>query len=72
MNSQPHPDQGSWRPAGDERVRELCDEFESEWAGGGSPSIEAFLGRVAPPQRAALLHCLAEAEIIRRAARGPL
>jgi hypothetical protein len=70
MNSQPHPDRGSWVPEGNERGRELCDDFESVWTGGGSPSIEAFLGRVSPRQRPALLHCLLLLELYHRRRRN--
>jgi DNA-directed RNA polymerase specialized sigma24 family protein len=70
MNSESHPDWGSWMPAGDERIQELCEEFESVWITDGFPSIEDFLGRVPPPQRTALLHCLLLLELYYRRRRN--
>jgi hypothetical protein len=70
MNSRSHPDRSSRMPEGDDRLRELCDEFEAVWTGGGVPSIEAFLGRVAPTQRTALLHCLLLLELYHRRRRN--
>jgi WD40 repeat protein len=63
MNA-PRPPQGSRRTRSLVRWLDAsCDEFEAAWKAGQQPRIETFLGRVAGPERAALLRELLGLEL---------
>ncbi|MFN7805983.1 MAG: hypothetical protein ACK5TO_18345 [Planctomycetaceae bacterium] len=52
----------------DQRIDELCDQFEADWRLGRAESIEAMLDRTLPENRRLLLRELLPIELERRVA----
>ena len=47
----------------EDRVEQVCEDFESAWRAGRDPDIESFLGETSGCERAYLLYCLLQLEI---------
>src|SRR5438445_3136144 len=52
------------------RVDQACDSFEAAWKAGRRPRVEAYLGKMAEPERTELLEELIRLELDYRAQRG--
>jgi serine/threonine protein kinase len=69
MNDELNPDR-SIPLALKRRIDDICDDFETAWKGGETPSLESFADRVEPAERPRLLRELVPIEEHYRRSRG--